>query len=113
MSASLKGSSLPASVLDDDAPAVRETRSRLYSARRLTDALPSFDRWLRYPIRSGWATIDRLARPVDVNGDACRVFRRFDELEVQRGAQFLEQGEVGAECGRLDHEPILVDQPES
>src|SRR5438067_9134798 len=44
----------------------------------------------------GLVRIDRLAdgsraRPVDVNGDACRVRRRFDELEVQRGGQVLEQ----------------------
>src|SRR5438132_9503152 len=52
-------------------------------------------------------------RPVDVNGDARRVRRRFDELEVQRSGQILEQGKPGAECGGLDHESVLVDQSES
>jgi len=31
---------------------------------------------------------------------------------VQRRGQILEQGEPGAECSRLDHEPVLVDQTE-
>jgi hypothetical protein len=53
------------------------------------------------------------ARPVDVYGDASRIGGRFDELEVHRSGQILEQRKPGAECGRLDHEPVLVDQPES
>src|SRR5438094_7248923 len=66
----------------------------------------------------GLVRIDRLAdgsraRPVDVNGHACRVRRRFDEFEMQRGGQVFEQGEPGAEGGRLNHEPVLVDQPQS
>jgi hypothetical protein len=32
---------------------------------------------------------------------------------VHRSGQILEQRKPGAECGRLDHEPVLVDQPES
>jgi hypothetical protein len=53
------------------------------------------------------------ARPGDVNGEAGRIRVRFDELEVQRGGEIPEQGEPGAERGRLDHESVLVDQPES
>jgi hypothetical protein len=52
------------------------------------------------------------ARPVDVNGDAGRVCGRFNDLEMQRGVQILEQGEPGAECGWLDHQSVLVDQPQ-
>ena len=48
-----------------------------------------------------------------MNGDALRVSSRFDELEVQRGGQIPEQGKAGTECGRLDYEPVLVDEPES
>ncbi len=32
---------------------------------------------------------------------------------MQRGGQILEQGQPGAECGRLDHQSVLVDQSES
>jgi hypothetical protein len=32
---------------------------------------------------------------------------------VQRRGQILKQGEPGAERGRLDHEPVLVHEPES
>src|SRR3954468_4877016 len=52
-------------------------------------------------------------RPVDVNGEARGIGRRFDELELQRSGQILEQREPGAERSRLDHEPVLVDEPES
>jgi hypothetical protein len=47
-----------------------------------------------------------------VNRDTRGKRRRFAELEVMRSAQILEQREPGPEGGRLDHEPILVDQPE-
>ena len=67
----------------------------------------------------GLVRIERLlvgrnrARPVDVDGDTRAIRRRFDELQVQRGGQVLEQGQPGAECGRLDHQSVLVDEPES
>ena len=35
----------------------------------------------------------------------------FDELEMQQGVQILEQGEPGAERGRLDHESVSSTSP--
>jgi hypothetical protein len=46
---------------------------------------------------------------VDVNGDAHRVRPSFDELEVQRRGETLEQRQPGAECGRLASLACLFD----
>src|SRR5438552_7633867 len=47
-----------------------------------------------------------------MNGDTRRIRCRLDELEVQRRGQILEQGKPSAERGRLDHQSVLVDEPE-
>src|SRR3954452_12287299 len=52
------------------------------------------------------------ARPGDVDGQAVRGGGRLDELELERRGEILEQREPRAERRRLDHEPVLVDQPE-
>src|SRR5947208_9528272 len=72
-------------------------------------SFPSIDRWVGLPDLFALVRVDRWvgwtrARPVDVNSEAARVRGGFNELEMHRGGQILEQGEPGAECGRLDHE---------
>jgi hypothetical protein len=59
---------------------------------------PEHDLWGRTP------------RSIDVNCEAAGIAVCGDEIEVQRRGQVPEQSETAAECRRLDHQAILIDQ---
>src|SRR5919198_940974 len=74
-----------------------ERLPRAPAPRREPASAAQLNRSFALPDLFGLVRIDRLfrgsrARPVDMNGDALGICRRFDELEGQRRGQVLEQG---------------------
>jgi hypothetical protein len=63
------------------------------------------------PLRPAYARERDLPRAIDVDRRSGRIRVRLDDFEREPARQVLEQGQAVAERRRMDHQPVLIDQP--